>query len=222
MILLMVLLFAASARLAVATELQPAKPEPVFVSDDHREWRFRVYLDDKEIGYHHFFLADQGGTQTVHSIADFEYKLLFVKLYEYQHQNSESWQGDCLQSIESNTDANGQSFAALGRMQSGNFVVRGNDGATILPSCVMTFAYWNPRFLEQRQLLNSQNGEYLNIETSPPVREELEVRGELQTALRYRLAAGKLNLELWYSQDQQWLGLESTTESGRILRYELL
>jgi len=222
-VLLLLLLFAASfPRVVVATETTGAMPMPHTVADTGREWRFRVYLDDKEIGYHHFFLAGEGATQSVRSIADFEYKLLFVKLYEYQHQNAEHWHGDCLQSIESSTDANGKPFTVSGRMQSGGFLVRGNAGEAMLPSCVMSFAYWNPRFLEQGQLLNSQNGEYLDIETSPPVMEKLKVRGELQEAWRYRLEAGDLNLELWYSTDLEWLGLASTTEGGRILRYELL
>jgi hypothetical protein len=54
------------------------------------------------------------------------------------------------------------------------------------------------------------------------VLEELQVRGKPTPAWRYHLAAGPLRLELWYSEDYQWLGLASMTESGRILRYELL
>jgi hypothetical protein len=225
MLILMVFLLvicAASFRLAVAAEALAAGARAPDVSDGNREWRFRVYLDDKEIGYHNFIVASKGETQVISSVAEFEYKLLFVKLYEYQHQNIESWQGDCLQSIESNTDANGKPFAVKGQAQSGRFVVQGKQGETLLPSCVMTFAYWNPRFLKQNRLLNSQNGEYLQVETSPPVLDQLEIRGELQQAWRYQLAAGDLNLALWYSRDEQWLGLESTTEGGRILRYELL
>ncbi|MGI9321101.1 MAG: DUF6134 family protein [Thiogranum sp.] len=35
----------------------------------------------------------------------------------------------------------------------------------------------------------------------------------------YRLTADDLDIELWYSNDGQWLGLESTTGKGRRLRY---
>jgi hypothetical protein len=212
--------FAVTVRVATATGAADAQQQ--YISDASHEWRFRVYLDDKEIGYHNFYLKENGGMQIVRSVAEFEYKLLFVRLYQYEHRNDEHWQGDCLQSIESRTDANGKPFSVSGRIQSGTFIVRGDKGKAELPSCVMTFAYWNPRFLEQKQLLNSQNGEYLEVEISPPVMESLDVRGEQQTAWRYSLAAGQLQLDLWYSRDRQWLGLESTTESGRVLRYELL
>ena len=56
-----------------------------------REWRFRVFLDNKEIGYHEFRLKERDGQQLLETEANFEYKLLFIKLYEYTHENSEIW-----------------------------------------------------------------------------------------------------------------------------------
>ena len=86
----------------------------------------------------------------------------------------------------------------------------------------MSFAYWNPAFLDQGQLLNTQNGEFLDVEISQPVAEPLTVRGEPQAAYRYRLEAGELQLDLWYSANRKWLALESEVRGGRKLRYELL
>ena len=187
-----------------------------------QSWRFRVWLDDKEIGYHNFFLAKNGEISHLHSEASFEYKLLFVSLYDYEHENRETWDGDCLQSIDSHTDANGQPYTVNGHRKDGEFELGSSSGETSLPECVMSFAYWNPSFLQQKQLLNTQNGEFLEIQVSPPVFEELEVQGEQRPSNRYRLAARALNLDLWYSMDEQWLALESETEGGRKLRYELL
>ena len=47
-------------------------------------------------------------------------------------------------------------------------------------------------------------------------------RGEQRAAYRYRLAAGELRLDLWYSADREWLALESEVRGGRKLRYELM
>jgi hypothetical protein len=187
-----------------------------------RQWRFQVFLDDKEIGYHDFFLEQRGESQVLRTVAEFEYKLLFVKLYDYEHENSEEWRDGCLSRIESSTDDNGKTFAVLGQQQPGAFVVQAKRGAASLPPCVMSFAYWDPVFLQQKQLLNSQNGEYVEVQVSAPETTELEVQGEMRKAMRYHLAAGPLKLQLWYSMDSEWLGLESETESGRVLRYKLL
>ena len=206
--------------LTLAMVLAPAQADEALSTD--RQWRFRVFLDDKEIGYHDFFLEQQGATRVLRTVAEFEYKLLFVKLYDYAHENREEWQGDCLAGIESTTDDNGKTLSVMGRQQQDTFVVQANRGAASLPPCVMSFAYWNPEFLKQTQLLNSQNGEYVEVQVSAPEPTELEVHGEMRQALRYHLAAGPLKLQLWYSMDSEWLGLESETESGRILRYKLL
>ena len=185
-------------------------------------WRFRVFLDDREIGYHNFYLAEAGNTRQLRSVASFEYKLLFVKLFHYEHENLETWSGDCLQSISSETDANGEPYEVKGHLREGEFQVAGSNGEAVLPECVMSFAYWNPSFLQQPSLLNTQNGEFQAVQISPPVFEELEVRGEQRPSYRYRLAAGALNLDLWYSTDSEWLALESEVKGGRKLRYELM
>ena len=63
-------------------------------------------------------------------------------------------------------------------------------------------------------------GTLLDVDISSPVFEELEVRGESRPSYRYRLAAGAINLDLWYSTDNEWLALESEVRGGRTLRYE--
>jgi hypothetical protein len=186
-----------------------------------REWRFRVFLDDKEIGSHDFFLTEGEDGKMLRSEAQFVYKLLFVKLYEYFHSNTETWQNDCLAGIESETDANGKPYRVRGEREDAGFRVSGSKGEAVLPDCVMTFAYWNPDFLQQQRLLNSQNGEYVEIEVQPPIADTLEVRGTVLPAQRYTLKAGELQIALWYSPEREWLALESVTD-GRSLRYELL
>jgi hypothetical protein len=39
------------------------------------------------------------------------------------------------------------------------------------------------------------------------------------TAAGYRLTAGEVAIDVWYSPQRQWLALESITEGGRRLRY---
>lgn len=208
--------------LAMVTANLPAATDPSLQTAEGDVWRFRVYLDDKEIGYHHFHLAGEGDTRQLHTKANFEYRLLFVKLYEYEHENREIWSGGCLQSIESRTDANGRVYAVDGRREPGLFRVNGGGGEAQLPECVMSFAYWNPAFLQQARLLNTQDGAFLDVEVSPPVSETLQVRGEQRAAYRYRLVAGDLKLDLWYSPEREWLALESEVSGGRTLRYELM
>ena len=194
----------------------------VSVEANTQEWRFQVYLDNKKIGRHDFILQEVDSQKILRSEANFEYRLLFVKLYGYEHQNTETWAGDCLSKIESTTNANGEPFQVRGSLQGDRFVLKGTAGQTDLPACSMSFAYWNPAFLQQKRLINTQNGEVLEVEVSKPERVQLEVRGVLKPALRYQLAAGEMQIELWYSESNEWLALETEARGGRRLRYELL
>lgn len=193
---------------------------------DTRQWTFRVYLGDAEIGNHNFTVTDLGGAQEMRTLAEFNVKFLFFNAYQYRHQNVERWGGSCLQAIESQTDANGDLYSVVGSAQDQSFVVStvldDTEGESTLPGCVMTFAYWNPDFLRERRLLNTQTGEYIDVEAELVGDDVLTVRGNPTPAYRYRLTGENLDIELWYSLDREWLALESVTDSGRRLRYELI
>ncbi len=85
----------------------------------------------------------------------------------------------------------------------------------------MTFAYWNPGFLEQPRLLNPQTGEYVEVEVEELGTDVVEIGGRDFLARSVRITAPKVDIKLWYSEDAGWLALESTAKGGRIIRYEL-
>jgi hypothetical protein len=194
---------------------------PSTLASDSRSWEFSVLLDGDEIGYHRFELAQRGDLEEVRSEASFDVRFLFVTAFRYRHENHETWSDGCLSRIESSTRQNGRKEAVTGEIVDDVFQVDAGERSEVLDDCVMSFAYWNPDFLEQRQLLNPQTGEYLPVEVEPLDRQVVNARGEPVNAKAYRLVARDLELTVWYSDDAEWLGLESVAKGGRILRYEL-
>lgn len=188
---------------------------------DVARWDFNVYLGDKKLGKHTFEVVEEDGTKRVISEAEFVYKILFVPAYRYEHRNAERWANDCLLEFEARTNDNGTKIRASGEKNGDSFEVVGASGPEELPECVMTFAYWNPAFLEQQRLLNPQSGEYLEVQVEPLPQQTLEVRGEEVPARPYRLTTEGLELTVWYSADDRWLGLESVADGGKVLRYVL-
>lgn len=186
-----------------------------------RSWEFSVFLDGSEIGYHRFEVVPADDGHEVVSEASFDVRFLFFNAFRYRHTNTESWRNGCLERIESQTRENDRRFAVSGERDSGGFYIESVGGQQALDSCVMTFAYWNPEFLQQTRLLNPQSGEYLPVTVEPLGKQSLEVRGEVVSASAYRLTARATRLTVWYSDDNEWLGLESAAKGGRIIRYEL-
>src|SRR5690606_9871360 len=119
------------------------------------------------------------------------------------------------------TDDNGEKHRVDVRREEGATVVQTLEGMQRLGECVLTFAYWNPAMLKQTQLLNSQDGENVKVKITDAGADSIDVRGVKTLARRYELRSEKLSIDLWYSQQQEWLALESKTARGQKLIYRL-
>ena len=188
---------------------------------DVANWDFDVYLNDKKVGKHSFTVSETDGMKRVQSQANFNVKVLFITAYQYEHSAAERWAGNCLVEFDASTNANGERIRVSGQKTSTGFLIESGESPVKLPECVMTFAYWNPEFLEQPKLLNPQTGEFVDIRVEEVGNELLEVRGQTVAATRFSLKAREVDLTLWYSSDDEWLALESVAKGGHIIRYEL-
>ena len=186
-----------------------------------RTLMFDVFLDGKKIGYHRFDIDGTRSNAAVRSEASFDVKFLFVTAFSYRHTATESWSNGCLDEIEARTDSNGKMLNVVGELTGDGFVIDTGERAAELPKCVMSFAYWNPGFLEQPRLLNPQTGEYVDVEVQDLGNDVLRIDGREIPARSVRLTARKMDIRLWYSEESEWLALESVAKGGRIIRYEL-
>jgi hypothetical protein len=217
------LLCCAFAALLAVAGFGPAVASTSPLESDAREWQFRVLLDDREIGFHRYEMRREGDTRVVESRAEFDVKFLFFNAYRYRHSLSATWQGRCLESLQTRTDANGRKLAVTGRKSDAAFVVDKGQDVDRLPPCIMNFAYWDPRILEQPRLLNPQTGDYLDVTVEALDEDTVNVGGETIAADIYRIVAKDMRIDIWYAKsDQRWLALESLAKGGRIIRYELI
>lgn len=185
------------------------------------EWRFVVMLGGHEIGEHRYRLEPIADGMRLHSEARLNLRILGFNAFSYQHEATETWRADCLERIESKTQQNARTYAVTGTREGDRFNVRTLRDSAQLPACVMSFAYWNPKVVGQRHLLNPQNGDYEDVTVETGGMETVTTsRGTLQ-ARRHTLVGRKARIDVWYTPDGRWVGLESTTDIGQRLRYVL-
>jgi len=201
------------AALLFATSLQ--------VEARSRSWDFQVFLGDAPIGYHQFTLDEQGERRELRSESRFAVKVLLFTAYRYEHDATELWRGDCLESLTARTNDNGGRPTVDALRDGERLAVATGKGSETIAGCVMSFAYWNPQILRQARLLNPQTGEYEAIKVTTLGVENITVRGAPMEAKRFRLTGSGKPIDLWYSLDDEWLALESTVAGGRRLRYQL-
>ena len=182
-------------------------------------WEFDAVLNDKVIGQHTFIYGDE---KTV-SDANFKFEYLFMD-FIYQHKSSETWQGNCLKTISSRTDDDGDMYDVSGYMEANQFMVTTNNKTSELPLCVMTFAYGNPKILDQKKLMNAQNGEYMDVDIQFLREENHMVKGKDILTDLWQIEAkgddGDLLVYLWYDKNMNWVSLKSQTPIGD-MQYKL-
>lgn len=187
------------------------------------ELAFAVSLDDKPIGTHRFRIAESGTLRIVETEASFDVKILSVPIYRYRHRNTETWQNGCLKQIDSETDANGERYAVdLSKTATGYKIVTPSETETHAVDCMMSFAYWDQRFLQQKRLLNTQTGELIPVQVQALGESKRAIGNQSLSVQGFRILAESQNVDIkvfYHSADGRWVALESVLESGRKLLY---
>lgn len=184
---------------------------------------FDVLLNDESIGRHEFTIREDQNRRVVESRAEFDVRVMFVPVFSYRHSNTEQWVDGCLRRIESETDSNGTNYRVSGEERGDAFTVETRQSERAYQdACVMTFAYWDRRFLEQDQLLNSQTGELVDVDVEPLSQESVELNGRSVAVDAFRVYSpdGEVDIRVLYARgSDEWVALESRLENGRLMRY---
>jgi hypothetical protein len=182
-----------------------------------QSWNFDVSMDGKAIGTHQFVLSDKENNQQIlKSEANFNIKILSISFFKYHHQANETWENNCLKKLEAKTQENSKTTVVKGVQEKTAFKISSPSASEINDECVMTFAYWNPKILQQKKLLNPQTGDYLSANITSLGKENILVKGQTVKADHYKIDTAKFKIDIWHGVDDAWLALQSLTEDGRI------
>lgn len=191
-----------------------------FALPDSENYSFKVFLDEKEIGYHTFNIERSSGKETVKIDADFDVKLLFINVYSYAHQAKEIWQDQCLQQIDSTTRESGDDFFVKSTNSEQGINIENKEGTSSIEGCVKSFAYWDvQRLNDVEKLLNSQTGKHVPATLTEKGPTQLKFDGKEYDANLFVLDAEDAAIELFYDADGRWLALKTQVKGGRTLAY---
>jgi len=207
--------YRAAACLACALAASSAAAAPASDST------FSVFLDDKPIGEHRFSFGGTEDARSVVSEASFTVKLLGLTVYRYRHRAVEKWRGDCLSELTAATDDDGKASRVRTEAEADGLAVVTDAGRQALKGCVMSFAYWNLAIQRQPRLLNAQTGRSESVQVSRAGGGTVEVRGRQVAATRWRIDGPAQPIDVWYSEQGEWVGLDSMVDGGRKLIYRL-
>ena len=201
-------LLAALSLLAIATVAHAADAGT-------RVYAFKAFLDGKAIGEHRFTVVTEGATRRVNSDADFVVKFLGFSAYRYRHHAQEQWSGDCLAGLVASTDDDGKPASVkLTKTGDANEIAT-EGGNSSVSGCLMTYAYWNPAMRTQRRLLNPQTGKVDDVKIERVADGDVTVGGKPVHAIDWRVTGGEAPVDVWISDQGEWVGLDSMVSKGR-------
>lgn len=182
-----------------------------------RDYRFDVYYNGKRIGEHEFLVRRTDQEIRVQSRAQFEFRMLFVPVYRYEHIARERWIAGCLQTLAARTNDNGELFEINMQPQQGELLLsRLAPSSATVPvddPCPASYAYWDLELLRRGELINAQTGEIMSAKLTDQGVEERD--GIL--ARRFTLNAETGTIELWYREsDSRWIALETVRDGGTL------
>lgn len=183
-------------------------------------WFFRVLLDDEPIGTHSFSAGevDDGGERALVSEAAFAVRRFGITLYRYQHRAVERWRGGCLAALSADTNDNGTRTRVNAQAQGQRFDVTAPQTQSA-DGCVMSFAYWHPALRTQQRLLNAQTGRIEPVTITSIGAAAIEVGERRVPASGWRIQGAAQPIDVWYSAQGDWIGLDARVDGGRMLRY---
>lgn len=215
------LIYAKMRRLAV---IIPAAAIPAAVHSDaamaQMPSQFTIIRDGgSPIGHHSVaFSRDGDGNLVVQIEIDIAVRMAFVTVFRYRHSGREVWRGDRLIALQTETNDDGQRMSVSARATPEGVEVIGPHGRLVLPPDIRTTSWWRADTMQQRQLLDNQDGRVVNI-VATPAGTVMRRRGEQDvpiTMWRLSPVGGYSDIALGYTARGQWAAMHFRSRGSRI------
>lgn len=179
--------------------------------------QFDVELDGRSIG-EHVFAFHQLPDNSIEVDISIDLAVTFgpFTMFEYRHRNKSQWRAGRLVQMQSETNDDGNRFRLS--------AVAGPEGLAVdadpafsytAPPETLPTTYWMSSTVNQKRLINSQNGRLLDIEVSELGRETVPGPMGPISATHYRLD-GDLKIELWYDDTDTLVQIAFEARGGAV------
>ena len=189
--------------------------EPVFAQQKPNAVEnilFDVFLDKKKVGTHDFVVEYIDKEIWIESNMQLKGKFWGLVPFKYSHQSSEHWVNGCLVNLKSQTLKRGKSINIKAISGPSGLNIVGPSKSQVVKGCVKSFAYWDGSLLKCDKLLNTEDGELVNVEI-----QKIQAQGVEGESVVIR--SSEVDINLYYDADGKWLSLKSNLDVGGLLHY---
>ena len=165
-----------------------------------------IRVDGKKIGQVHYTLTYDEGGEVEALKTNASYSVLGFEVYNFSQDLHERWQSGELQSMDGNTNDDGDKYQASVARKPDDYTGVLNDKNLTLPHNAFPNSVWHYQITEQPLLFNLSDLRLMNVKVSKR-QESVKVDGKSFDAERFDFT-GDWQASLWFDKDQQLLKLE--------------
>lgn len=163
---------------------------------------FLIEYKGRAVGFHHMEFFPDGDNLVVKTHFEIIVKLGFVKVADFRHDAVEYWENGRLVAFITETKEQNKRRFAKGILRDEGLVIEGSKFSGVINKALMPATFWNPESLTKNELVNHQNGDPIEVETSYLGLKQLNVLGEMKDVLTYSFAKG----DAYYTRQGAWVG----------------
>jgi len=188
-------------------------PKRQAVAGETETRNFQIFVDDKEAGkYQMIITANQDGSISVAAEAKVHVTFLVFK-YTYTYKGVETWRGNRLIHLESNSNDDGQKFTVSAVGDEYNLRVKTNGRERTVQPDVWTTTYW--RLPQERlrigqiSLLDADTGRSIDAKIQYLGTSSLNVSGRMQNCTHFKIIGEKIRVNAWFDSQERLVHQES-------------
>ena len=166
---------------------------------------FNIVWRDIEVGYSSVNVTKNNGQIIANIDVKIDVSLLGINFFSYSLKCREIWENKVLLFLKSEViTGKKREFSNVEKVKNG-FKIKGSAFSGTINGNPGTTSYFTPDFLERSTWISTQNGKPLKIQSRMIGTEKLKGPKGLITATNWEVS-GDLNINLYYSQDDEWVG----------------
>lgn len=178
---------------------------------------FAILMNGSEVGRHTISFERRGEELHARIAIDIEVSFGPITFYRYSHRNHEVWKDGKLVRLETQTDDDGTEYRVVAKAGPDGLEVEGAESTFTAPAGILPTSYWQPATPEKTQLLDTQRGRLIDVETSRLGAEDISLPGGALEASHYKMD-GDLKLQIWYGAKGELLKIAFEAR-GRDIAY---
>ena len=205
------LAFAAAAYTASPTQATAAAPSKLV---------YQVMRNGDPVGQHSLTFARNGDMTDVDISTRVAVKMAFITVYRFEHDGHETWRGNRLVALTSQTNDDGTRHQLKVATEGESLRIAADGKHMTAPANILPASMWRPGVVQQSELVNTLDGKRMQVSARDMGQDTVKAAGHSTKAHHYKIS-GNIDRDVWFGPGDMLVRMQFAAKDGSTIVYEL-